>query len=279
MVAVNGAGRPRPVRSLIATSAPGHRAAGRAGAAKLARTRCTSPRRGHARFPPLQPTEAFDPPRDRLTHCGVDALSAEELIALVLQKGQRGQGGLEAARRLARDFGSISRLARADPEEMTAVSGIDPDEAAALVSSFRLARLAANHSPPRSLRSAADVAAVATREIGDATRERALVLVCDAANHLLRVVPVSEGSIDRAFLPVREILNAVLRHDGRAFAVAHNHPSGDPAPGTDDVRVTHELRAAAKVVGLRFLDHVIVAQDNWLAISGRQRTPDSAQRP
>lgn len=233
----------------------------------MAHTRCTSQKPGHARFLPLQPAEAFDPPRDRLTHYGVDALSAEELIALVLQKGRPGQSGLETARRLAGNFGSVSRLARAEPEELIAVPGIDLDQAAALVSCFQLARLAANDSPPPSLRSAADVAAVAIGEIGDATRERAIVLVCDAANQLRRVVRVSEGSIDRALLPVREILNAVLRHDGRAFAVAHNHPSGDPEPGIDDLRATHCLRVAAQAVGLRFLDHVVVAGDRWARVS------------
>jgi len=227
---------------------------------------------------PLRPSEAFDPPRDRLTHCGVDALSAEELIALVLQRGKQEQGGIEAARRLGRNFGSVSRLARAEPEELTAVSGITLDEAVALVSAFRLARLAEGDSQPPRLTSAADIAAVAMREIGDCRRELALVLVCDAANQLRRIVRVSEGSIDRAFLPVREILNAVLRHDGRAFAVAHNHPSGDARPGMDDVRATDAVRAAASVVGLRFLDHVIVAQDSWRAINGRRRMPDSAPR-
>ncbi len=190
---------------------------------------------------------------------------------MVLQRGQRGQGGLETARRLARDFGSISRLGRAEPEELVALAGIKPDEAVALVSCFRLARLAFSDSSPPSLRSAADVASVAMREIGDATRERTLVLVCDAANHLQRVVHISEGSIDRAFLPVREILNATLRHDGRAFAVAHNHPSGDPTPGEDDLRATEELRTAAGIVGLRFLDHVVVGRNEWRAIAEGQR--------
>lgn len=208
-------------------------------------------------------SEVFDPPIDRLTRCGVDALSAEELIALVLQQGQRGQSGLEAARRLAQDFGSISRLGRAAPDELVASSGITRDGAAAVVACFRLARHAENDSGPQRLRSAADIAAVAMREIGGATRERVVVLVCDTANQLCRVVPVSEGSIDRAFLPVREILNAVLRHDGRTFAVAHNHPSGDPTPSTEDVRATVKLRVAARVVGLRFLDHVVVAETAW----------------
>jgi DNA repair protein RadC len=220
----------------------------------------------------LQPVASFTSPIERLDVAGVDSLSADELVALILQAGRRGQNGLETARRLARDFGNISRLARAEPEELTAVSGITPEQAAALVSSFRLARISASDPPPASLRSAADVAAIAKREIGDARRERVIVLVCDAANHLQRIVAVSDGSIDRAFLSVREILNAVLRHDGRAFAVAHNHPSGDSTPGPEDVQATDRVRTAAATVGLRFLEHVIVAGNEWQAIKDRQQT-------
>jgi DNA repair protein RadC len=222
----------------------------------------------------MRASEVFDPPIDRLTRCGVDALSAEELIALVLHQGHRGQGGLEAARKLAQDFGSISRLASAEPEELTASSGINPDQAAALVSCFRLPRLAASNSSSPRLSSAADVAAVAMCEIGDATRERVIVLVCDAANQLRRVIRISEGSADRAFLPVREILNAVLRNDGRAFAVAHNHPSGNPTPGPEDLQATERLRMAAQTVGLRFLEHLIVAGNEWQAVKEGPRTLD-----
>jgi DNA repair protein RadC len=237
----------------------------------LAQTRCTYPKARSARFSLLRPREAFDTPRDRLCHCGVEALSAEELIALVLQRGHRGQGGLETARKLARQLGSMSRLASAEPEELIALSGLTLDEAVALVSCFRLARFAARDSPPPSLKSAADIAAVAMREIGDATRERVIVLVCDPANHLRRVVRVSEGSVDRVVLPVREILHAVLRHDGRAFAVAHNHPSGDPTPGPEDVRATGRLRAAAGTIGVRFLDHIVVTGNEWRATTAGPR--------
>jgi DNA repair protein RadC len=94
------------------------------------------------------------------------------------------------------------------------------------------------------------------------------------ANHLRNVVTVSEGSIDRVFFPVREVLNAVLRSDGRAFAVAHNHPSGDPTPGTEDLRATNKLRVAARTVGLRFLDHDVVAGDQWARVSSERRTSD-----
>jgi DNA repair protein RadC len=206
-------------------------------------------------------------PLDRLIHEGVEALSAEELIALVLQEGGRGKSGLAAALRLAREFGSVSMLARATPDELVGSSGISLEQGAALVSSFRLARLAARESAPLRLRRASDIAAIAVAEIGDASRERAIVLVCDSANRLQRILRVSEGSVDRAFLSTREILNAVLRHNGRAFAVAHNHPSGDPTPGPDDLRATAELREAARLVGLRFLDHVVIGHDRWCALT------------
>jgi DNA repair protein RadC len=61
----------------------------------------------------------------------------------------------------------------------------------------------------------------------------------------------------------RDILETVLRHRGRAFALAHTHPGGDPTPSPEDVRTTEAIRAAGGALGLRFLDHVIVAGKKW----------------
>ena len=146
----------------------------------LVQTRCNSSTSVKARFFSVPLAEAFDSPTDRLTRFGLDALGAEELIALILQRGRQGQGGLEIARQIARHFGSISRLEKAGSEELTALSGLSPEQAAALVAAFRLARLAALDLAPLRLVSAADVAAVAIRELRSATRERTIVLVCDA---------------------------------------------------------------------------------------------------
>lgn len=259
MVVVIGAFNPRAIDSGIVGT-------------KLAHARRTSATHAVARFPHLQPDEQFESPIDRLHGTGLDSLSAEELVALILQAGQRGETGLATARRLARDFASISRLARAEPEELTALSGLTPEQAAALASSFRLARLAESESRPTRLASPADVAAIAMHELKSATRERVIVLVCDAANQVRQVVRISEGSVDRAFLPVREILSAVLRHDGKAFAVAHNHPSGDLKPSDADLKATTDLRTAATVVGLRFLEHLVVAGDKWAVITDWRRS-------
>jgi DNA repair protein RadC len=127
-------------------------------------------------------------PRERLLSQGVDALSERELLALVLRNGRPGESALELAAALIAEFGGLSGIAGARPEELARRPGIGLAKAAALVAAFRLARLA--EDPPASpvLRSAADIAAIAAHRLRGVRRERVLVLVCSGANRLQHVV-------------------------------------------------------------------------------------------
>jgi len=209
-----------------------------------------------------------DRPRERLLARGAETLSERELLALVLGNGPQGLSSLDLAAELLAEHGGLRGLAAARPEELVTRRGIGFAKAAALVAAFQLARRVGNQvDAPVIVRSTADVARISSPELDGARRERVLVLICDAANRLRHTVVVTEGSIDRTLVPVREILNAVLRHDGRAFAVAHNHPSGEPDPSDADQRATVEVHAAAKMVGLRFLGHVVVTDKDWRAVN------------
>lgn len=209
-----------------------------------------------------------DRPRERLLARGVEVLSERELLALVLRNGAPGQGALDLAADLLGEYGSLSALAGARPEELAARRGIGVAKAAAVVAALQLGRRAADGAPqPEVMRRPADVATVALRELRDLRRERVIVLICDRANRVRRTVVVSEGSIDRSLVPVREILNSVLRHDGRAFALAHNHPGGSAEPSDADRLATEEVRQAASMAGVRFLGHVVVTGDDWREVS------------
>lgn len=214
-------------------------------------------------------------PRERLLRGGVHALTDRELLAIVLRSGTHGMSALDVAAKLLAECMVLSELADARPEELLAKHGIGEAKAATLVAAFELGRrAAATHHEPPVLKRADDVARVARHDLAGARRERLLVLICDASNRLKHRVVVSEGSVDRTLVPVREILNAVLRHDGRAFAIAHNHPGGDPEPSDADRRATIAVKEAAAVVGLRFLGHVVVAGREWRAVAtGAARTP------
>ncbi|MGW6426255.1 JAB domain-containing protein [Nocardia sp. NPDC055053] len=202
-------------------------------------------------------------PRERLLLLGPHALSDGELLALLLGQGTRGLSALELAAQLLCEYGGLAELAAARPEELARRAGIGPAKAATVIAAFHLGTRSRTTESVPQLSTPDDIARVAVPLFAGARVERLLVLICDTQNRLRHRAFVAEGAIDHVAVPVREILNTVLRHDGRAFAVVHNHPSGDPTPSPDDRRASTLLTRAATTVGLRYLDHLVIAGETW----------------
>ncbi len=202
-------------------------------------------------------------PRERLMLLGSESLADAELLAVLLGTGGQGRNALDLAHDLLIDFGGPTGLARARPQELTRRHGVGQAKAARVVAAFSLARRIGPPAHGVQLAETADIAAVAQVWLGDARHERAVVIVCDTALRVRRAFVITEGSSDQCLLPVREILTAVLLHDGAGFAVAHNHPSGDIEPSAADEAVTAALADAAAAVGLDFLGHLVVGGHGW----------------
>ncbi|MEG9225496.1 JAB domain-containing protein [Aeromicrobium sp. Sec7.5] len=207
-----------------------------------------------------------DQPRERLLRLGAGALSDAELVALVASIKAPGRGDVALGHKLTLECGGLRGLAAAFPEDLTRIAGIDTTGAARLIAAFELAARATTAPANRVVDSAAAIAEVVSPVLARERREKVVVVATDAANRVLRIVPVATGGLDWSPLPVREVLQAVLRYDGRAFALAHNHPSGDPTPSVQDCEASEAVRRAADAVGLRFLDHLVVAGSSWRAV-------------
>jgi DNA repair protein RadC len=204
-----------------------------------------------------------DRPRERLLREGVSTLSDAELVAMQLGSGLPGGSALDVARELLAEWGGVEGLARARPEELARTPGVGPAKASRLASAFGLAGRADAPSQLIRLRTSADIAGAAARLLDRARTERVVVLVADGAQRLRRVEVMATGTATACPMPVREIVATTLRYDGIAFAVAHNHPGGDPTPSAADRLATQTLRDAARATGLRFLDHVVIGGDGW----------------
>src|SRR6266540_2139943 len=188
--------------------------------------------------------------------------------------GAAGQSAVELAAALLAEHGSLAGLAAAAPEELAGRPGMGPAKAAALLAALRLGRCFDAGDTPAIVRRPDDLALLARQQLGGLRRERVLVVVLDPGHRVRRVVPVSDGSADQCLLPVREVLNAVLRNDGSAFALVHNHPSGDPTPSSADLRATERLDNAARIVDLRLVDHLVTTDRAWASVRAAQ-----ARRP
>lgn len=206
-------------------------------------------------------------PRERLAALGTGALTERELLAVVLGTGgSPGVGAHRLAEGLLTRFGSLARLARAHPAELAAVPGIGPAKAAVLSAAFELGRRMWSGSPPVTITGPADVVAVVAPLLRGRSRERMVVVSCDGAGQVLRHDVLTEGAADHTLLPVREALVTVLRRDGRAFWLAHNHPAGPAVASPADVAATLAVRQAAATTGLRFLGHLVVTDRDWCEV-------------
>lgn len=205
-------------------------------------------------------------PRERLMSLGATALSDAEVVAIHLGTGRQGEGVLTLAHSLLAEWGGVGGLARAEVDELARTPGIGPAKACRLVAAFALAE---RITPPdgKLVRTSADIATIAIPRIGRARTEQVLAILLDGSHRVCRVLTVANGGATSSVVPIREVLALALRHDAVGIALAHNHPSGSLDLSAQDRQVTARLQRGATEVGLRFLDHVIVAGKDWRSIT------------
>ncbi|MCK9925992.1 DNA repair protein RadC [Frankia sp. Mgl5] len=203
-------------------------------------------------------------PRERALAAGAEALADRELLALLLGSGSPGCDAVDLAGRLIARHGGLYELSRADPQELIAQPGVGPAKAARVCAAFHLGRRA---RPPAAgatgLTSTAALAEAAAPLLRGLRGERVVVVVCDGNAGILRARLLTQGASGHSPLSMRDLLGYVLRCGGSAFGVAHNHPDGNPEPSVDDRLVTTRLRESAALLGLRFLDHVVITDETW----------------
>jgi DNA repair protein RadC len=210
-----------------------------------------------------------DRPRERLSALGPGALSDAELLALLLRTGTAREGVMEVATRVLATVGGLGALARLTPAALAELPGLGPARGAEIVAALELGRRASRDiaaERPQILRPR-DAASLLEPTLGHLEHERSIVLLLDRRHRLLREVVTGIGGIAHAPMEPREVFAAALREPGvAAVLVAHNHPSGDPAPSPEDRAVTRRLAAAAETLGLEFVDHVIVSAGGWASL-------------
>lgn len=204
-----------------------------------------------------------DRPRERLARLGAAALSGEELLALLLGSGTRGQSALDRARQILASHGGWVGLASLTGSELRREKGIKGARACAIEAALEIGRRLAGETLAGKdvFNEPALVKDYLRQARGDGLQERTGALFLNARNRLLRDDPeIYRGTLDRAVVEPREILKRALLANAAGFILYHNHPSGDPTPSREDREFTRRLAAASESVGLRLLDHVVVGR-------------------
>lgn len=200
----------------------------------------------------------------RLEVLGPEACTDEELLASILGNGSTAG---RAARRLLDRMGSLGHVLRAHPAELRD-AGLAPGPAGRIAAIAEAARRSAWTTPadPWLVRTPADAAEPLIDAMGTLEREELRVLLLDTKNVVVGRRTVYRGNLAGSSVRVGEVFREAVRACAAAVIVVHNHPSGDPTPSGEDLRITAELAEAGRLLDLELLDHLVIGRGRWTSL-------------
>ncbi len=211
-------------------------------------------------------------PRERLLKHGIEALSAQEILALILGRGIKDESVLVTAQKLLSTFGNLKNIAAASMEELTKIKGIGPAKAAQIKAAFELSKRLEDSSDKdreTTVKSPEDAIKSVKNQLKGKKKEHFLVLSLDTRNHLINTQTISIGSLDSSIVHPREVFKEAISSTAASVIFAHNHPSGDPTPSEDDIKLTKRLVEAGEIIGIEVLDHIIICDKDYVSMKNR----------
>ncbi|RBP11394.1 DNA repair protein RadC [Roseiarcus fermentans] len=212
--------------------------------------------------------------RSRLLEAGAAALADYELVELILFNAIPQKDVKPLAKALVDRFGSFAETIAAAPERLAEVRAEDLRVSERAVAEFKIVEAAAQRFARGVARkrlamgSWSEVLDYCRTSMGFETREIFRILFLDKKNGLIADEVQGSGTVDHTPVYPREVIRRALELSATAIVLVHNHPSGDPTPSSQDVKMTLDIMAIAKPLGLTVHDHIIVGRDGHASLKG-----------
>jgi DNA repair protein RadC len=210
-------------------------------------------------------------PREKLLARGPASLADAELIALLLRTGLPGTSVLQLAQQLLTEFGGLTGLLQAEPDDLKRIKGLGPAKRAEMSAVLELARrsLAQELMQCPLFDSTTRVKEYLRLQIGGREHEVFVVLFLDAQNRLIRLEELFRGTLTQTSVYPREVVKRALDLNAAAVVLAHNHPSGAAEPSRADEFLTQTLKSALGLIDVRVLDHLVVTRSEAVSFAER----------
>ena len=211
-------------------------------------------------------------PRERLAKEGVEALSNQELLAILLRTGTRQASVFEIAQKVLSNLSSLTDLKKMTLQELQSLSGIGRVKAIELQAMIELGHRIHKHETleMESIISSQKLAKKMQQELGHKKQEHLVALYLNTQNQIIHQQTIFIGSATRSIAEPREILHYAIKHMATSLILVHNHPSGAVAPSRNDDHVTKLVKDACDLMGIVLLDHLIVSHSSYF--SYREKT-------
>jgi len=210
-------------------------------------------------------------PRERLQTFGPEALSAQELLALVIGRGIPKKSVMSIAQELLVRFGNVRAISQATIEELSQIKGIGLAKAAQIKACFELGKREELEPELKNfnIKDPESVVKAIRASIKDKAKEHFKLILLNPRNKIIGISTISIGTLNASLVHPREVFKDAIMHNAASVVLAHNHPSGDPEPSEDDIKITKKLVESGKILGIDVLDHIIIGKNDFCSFKER----------
>ncbi len=210
-------------------------------------------------------------PREKAIYYGIETLSNQELIAVILRTGNKEMSVLSLAQFLLEEIGGFQELKDIDYQRLIQIKGIKQAKAIELMACIELAkRMQSKQALKNRIRQPKDAYAYIKNKLMFEKQEKVILLCLNNHLEIIQDKLLFVGSGDVALLETKEVFQYTLRSGCNRIILIHNHPSGDPKPSQEDREITRKIEQMAKHLDIEFIDHIIIGDHCYYSFKSNQ---------
>lgn len=207
-------------------------------------------------------------PIEKLINFGAETLNNQELLAVILRCGTKGQNILTLSDRILSEVNGLNGILNITYDEIKKIKGIKTVKASQILALGELFRRFNTLKADRkiTINSPKDIAEMLMIEMANLNQEILKLIILNSKNKIIKIKDVFKGTLNSSLVHPREIYCEAIKSSGASIIICHNHPSGDPTPSEEDINITLRLIECGKIIGINLLDHIIVGDKKYLSL-------------
>lgn len=211
-----------------------------------------------------------DRPREKFLLKGRNSLSDSELLAIIMGSGSRDETAVELARKiLASVDNNWHQLSLLTIKDLTKFKGVGKVKAISIATALEIGRRRASQEIPEKpqISSSNDAYQILKFHLAELRTEEFWAIFLNQSNKVIHISQLTQGGINQSIVDIRILFKNALDHFATGIIVAHNHPSGNLKPSSEDIHITKKIKEAGNLMNIQLLDHLIITQNSYLSFA------------
>ena len=199
---------------------------------------------------------------------GPKSLSTEELIALIIRTGNKSDTAIELANNLINKAKGLRGVIDFTPEEFMEYKGIGKAKGTQLCAVIELSKRInqSKYQDDIRINSPDNVVSLMMSELRYLKQEHLYAILLDVKSKMIGKILISKGGLSSSIVHPREVFKLAIKKSSASVILVHNHPSGEPNPSNEDIKITKRLYSVGEIIGIEILDHIIIGDGKYISL-------------